>query len=1023
MSKYISTILLLLMCTYASAQIQVEGTVKSQSGEPLPGVNIVVIGTNSGMFTDIDGSYSMLVSKDASLRFSMVGYEPIVSTVPSDGTLHVVLKEGVKLKQVVVTALGIVRDKDAIAYAHEEVESKPLTLAREINLGDALAGLAPGVNVSDIGTGPAGSSRIIIRGNHSISGNNQPLFVVDGIPIDNTTLGSSNQWGGYDWGDGLSSLNPDDIEKITILKGNAAAALYGSRASNGVILVTTKRGTKGDKIGVELNSNFTIDQALNTFDFQREYGQGFGGWAPGTQDDAHGSGHFSYGGKLDGSSVIQFDGVERPYEAVDNHSRNFYEDGHSFNNSIALTSGNEQFNWRLGFSDARVNYIVPNTNWKRKTFTLSTGGEIINNLTAEVTTRYILEDSENRPRLSDSPGNPNYSFALIPANVPLEAWAGPNGDGSTEDGLNEQRMASNKWITNPYWATSRFKANDDKNRVIGSVKLRYELDWVYLQGRIGTDHYDSRRFTLTPEGTAFNPGGSLIEENLVATETNMDFILGSTHDFSSGFGYDVFTGANYMDSRFESSGLGGFDFHVPGLLTVQNTIGQFNWDFLWRRRVNSLFGGANLHWKNWMYLNLTGRNDWFSTLPTDANNLFYPSVGASFVFSELVELPEFMSYGKLYTSWAKVSGDVNPYSLDLTYNLIGQGFQGQPLGEITNNTIPDRNLKPSTSREIELGLDLKFFGKRIGLAVAVYNRQTENDIIESAVSHTTGYDAALIKQGAMDNKGIEGAISVSPIQKKDWDWTFAFNASKNWNEVVDLGPGIESIQIAESRTSTAFIHHEVGQPASIIKGFAFKRDDAGNIVFGEDGLPMQGEYEILGNGVHDFIGGIHNSVRWKSLSLGFLIDFKTGGDIYSATNAFAYTYGKHKETLNGRENGLIGEGVTETGQTNTAKIEPGDVLSYYNHLRSNIAEEFVYDADFIKLRQVVISYDLPAAWFESSSIGGITVSAVGRNLALLYSKVPNVDPESTYNNENGQGLEMFGVPQTRSFGFNLNVKL
>ncbi len=1029
MKNVLITTFALLVCCLTHAQSQVAGKVTGEDGDPLPGVNVFVKNTQTGTVTDVNGDYAIDAPEAATLQFSLVGFTTYSAKAKTPGRLDVTLREGVELATVVVSALGINKEKDALAYSHAQLDAEPLALARENNLGDALAGLVPGVNVSNVGSGPGGSTRIIIRGYHSVSRDNQPLFVIDGIPMDNRTLGSASLWGGQDWGDGLSSINPDDIDKISVLKGNAAAALYGSRASNGVILITTKRGNSpsggrgagGRGVGVELNSNFTIDQPLTRYDFQQEYGQGWGPWKPGSQGDAFGSNWFNWGPRLDGEPLVQFDGVVRPYAAVKDNFRKFYQNGKTINNAVALTGGSELLNWRFGFSHLDNDFIVPNTTFNRKTFTLAVGGEVLKNLTAEVTARYILEESANRPRLSDSPGNPNYAIAVLPPNVPVEALKGENGDGAKADGT-ELGMNGNPYITNPYWATSHFKTNDDMNRVIGSARLRYDLGWFYLQGRIGTDHYNSRRTDLTPPGTAFNPDGSISEQSFTSTETNADFMLGSRHDFGSGFGFDVFAGANRMDNSFENIGLSGNNFNIEGLLTVQNTVNQSNWYGLWKRRVNSVFGSATLHWQHWLYLTLTGRNDWFSTLPTDANNLFYPSAGLSFVFSELFDMPRWMTYGKVYTSWAEVSGDVDPYALDLTYQLAGQGFQGQPLGVITNGTVPDRALAPSTSREVEVGFEVRFLNNRLGLELAGYKRDTKNDIIVSTISNASGFDAAYSKEGEIKNKGIEGLLSITPWESKDWEWNVSLNAAKNWNEVTNLGKDVNDIQVDASRTFTAFIHHEIGHPASVIKGFAYVRDDAGNIVFGANGMPLKGDYVILGNGVHDFTGGVNNTVRWRNLSLSVLIDVKTGGKIYSGTNAYAHLFGQHKNTLEDRETGFVGKGVTETGEPNTVVFTQENLLSYYSYLFNNITEEFVYDASFAKLRQVVLTLDFPKKWLGKAPIAGLSVSAVGRNLLLLWSKVPNVDPESTYNNTNAQGLEMFGVPQTRSFGVNLNLR-
>ncbi len=1021
MKTVMLTSLALLTIFTTDLLAQINGTVTDEGGFPLFGVNIYDTTTRKGTVTDESGVYAIDAEVGTTLEFSMVGFTTYTVKIKTIGKLNVTLWVGVDLGEIVVAALGINKDKDALAYSHNEVNAEPLTLARENNLGDALAGLVPGVNVSNIGSGPGGSTRIIIRGYHSVSRDNQPLFVIDGIPIDNRTLGSATLWGGQDWGDGLSSLNPDDIDKISILKGNAAAALYGSRASNGVVMITTKRGVARKGIGVELSSNFTIDQPLTRYDFQQEYGQGWGPWKPGSKDDAFGSNWFNWGPRLDGEPTVQFDGVVRPYSAVKDNFKKFYQNGKTISNSVALTGGNEQLNWRFGFSHLDNDFIVPNTTFNRKTFTLSVGGEVLKNLTAEVTARYLLEESNNRPRLSDSPGNPNYAIGVLPPNVPVEALKGPNGDGSKADGT-ELGMNGNPYITNPYWATSHFKTTDNMNRVIGSARLRYDLGWIYLQGRIGTDHYNSRRSDITPAGTAYNPDGGIVDQTFVATETNADLMLGSRHDFRNGFGYDVMLGVNRMDNSFENIGLGGNKFNIKDLQTVQNTANQFNWYGLWKKRVNSAYGSATLHYNRWAYLTITGRNDWFSTLPTNANNHFYPSVGLSFIFSELFEMPEFISYGKVYSSWAEVSGDIDPYALDLTYQLSGQGFQGQPLGVITNGIIPDRALAPSTSREIEIGTDLKFFHNRLGLEMNVYKRHTVKDIIISTISTAAGYDAAYTKNGEIDNKGIEGLLNITPWQSRDWSWSISLNAAKNWNEVVNLGEGVDNIQVDASRTFTAFLHHEVGQPASVIKGFEYVRDNAGNIVFGADGMPLKGDYVILGNGVHDFTGGMTNTINWRQLSLSFLIDIKTGGKIFSGTNAYAHLFGQHKNTLEGRETGFVGKGVTETGEPNTVVFTQENLLSYYSFLFNNITEEFVYDASFAKLRQVILTLNFPKKWLGKTPIAGMSASAVGRNLLLLWSKVPNVDPESTYNNTNAQGLEMFGAPQTRSFGVNLNVK-
>lgn len=1022
MSRFYITSLFFIIANCLLSQSIINGIVQNEAGESLPGVNVYVPSTGEGDITDIQGNFTVTANKSDIIQISLVGYESMELTAAKASNAVLVLNEGINLSEVVVTALGIKRDKDALAYAHSEVTTEPLQLARANNFGDALSGLVPGLNVSDIASGPSGSTRLTIRGYHSVSQDNQPLIVVDGIPIDNSTLGSATLWGGQDWGDGLTSINPDDIAKISVLRGNAATALYGSRASNGVILLTTKQGSARKGIGVEINSNYTIEQALDHTDYQRQYGQGWGPWKPDTQADAFSNNWFNWGPRLDGEPIVQFDGVVRPYAAVNGNFKNFYKDGHAFNNSLALTGGDEQLNFRFGYSNLENDFVLPHSSFQRNTFSLAVGGEVIPRLTTKVSARYSIEATDNRPRLADSPGNANYALAVLPPNVPVEALKGENGDGSKPDGLTELGMNVNPYITNPYWAINRFSTDDSRHRIIGSIQMRYDLDWLYLQGRLGTDFYNSRRTDLTPFGTAYQLGGSIIDQTFRVSNSNADFILGTKHQFERGFGYDIFVGANRLDYSFENTGLSGTDFNIQGIQTVQNTSNQGSWYNLSNKRVNSVFGAVNLKYNNWLYVSVTGRNDWFSTLPTNANNIFYPSVGTSLILSELVELPNLIDYAKIYTSWAQVGGDVDPYALDLTYQLIGQGFQGQPLGTINSFIIPDRALAPSISQELELGVDLKLFKNRLGIEAAWYDRQTKNDIIVSTISNTSGYEQAYIKDGAIQNKGIEGQLTITPIKSKNAQWQISLNGAYNWNEVTNLGAGADNIQIDVARTFTAYLHHEVGQPASVIKGFAYQRDENGNIVMGENGYPLQGNFKILGQGVHPFAGGVRNIIQWRNLALDVLLDTKIGGDIYSATNAYAYIYGQHKNTLPGREEGFTPEGVATDGTPNKVHLENHELLGYYSNLVNTISEEFVYDADFVKLRRVSLSYTLPQKWLNKMPFQSMTISAVGRNLALLYSKVPNVDPESTYNNSNAQGLEMFGAPQTRTFGGNLQIK-
>ncbi|MEY2949467.1 MAG: hypothetical protein RLZZ248_668 [Bacteroidota bacterium] len=996
------------------AQKTVSGTVTDASGEVMIGVNILEVGTSNGTITDLDGNFSIEVSDDATLEFSMVGYTPQQIEVGSQTVIDLVLEEGVALSEVVVTSLGISKEKKALGYAVTEIGGEDFTEARELNVANSLAGKVAGVNVSNIASGPGGSSRVIIRGNSSISGNNQPLYVVDGIPIDNTNLGSAGMWGGQDWGDGVSSINPDDIETMTVLKGSSAAALYGSRASNGVIMITTKKGGKRKGVGVEVQSNYTFENIIETFDFQKEYGQGDNGKRPTTQPEAIASNLYSWGEKLDGRSTIQFDGQSRPYSDVGDNLGSFYQTGSTWTNSLSLSGGDENYNFRFGVTNLENQGIIPNSGLDRNTFTTNTSGKF-GKLTASFAGTYIRENVQNRPRLSDSPGNANYTAWSMPANVDVNSLLGPNGDGTNEEGT-ELLFNDNIYVTNPWFAAYNFVGSNTKHRAMGNTTLRFQFtDWLYIQGRAGIDSYTERRTSLEPYGTAYKPLGGMSELERRFTETNLDLIIGVDKTLDNGIGISAFVGGNQMERSFETLGGSGNNFNIPFLHTLNNLANRGTSYGISEKAINSVFGSLELSYNSILYLTATARNDWFSTLPVESNSILYPSFTASFILSDAITMPSFVSFAKLRGGWAQVGGDTDPYQLNLTYGLVGQGHFGSPLGRISQGRIPNFNLQPSETSEIELGADFRLFQNKLGVDITYYDKTTSNDILFASISQTSGFGSQVVNIGELRNSGIELLLNITPIKRTNFSWDMTFNFANNQNEVVSLltpEQDEESIRVSESRTRSAYIHHEEGQPYSVIKGFKYARDAAGNIQYDENGYPVRGEFGVLGNGVHPTTLGLTNRFRYKNFQLSVLVDGKFGGDIYAATNAFAYLRGLHKNTLVGRENGNVGGPKT---------LPLDEVDNYYSQIY-NITEEFVEDASFIKLRQFTLGYNFPKTMLESTPFSEVSLSLVGRNLLLLMSRVDNIDPESTYSNGNDQGLEMFGVPQTRSFGFNLNVK-
>lgn len=1004
------------------AQQTVSGTVTSDDGESLIGVNIIEKGTSNGVLTDLDGNYSIKVAEDATLVFSYTGFETQEIAVGNQTAIDLVLSAGVNLDEVVVTALGIEKNKKALTYSVSEVEPTGFAEAREMNVVNSLSGKVAGVNVSTTASGAGGSSRVVIRGNNSLSGTNQPLYVVDGIPIDNTNLGSAGMWGGSDGGDGISSINPEDIESISVLKGASAAALYGYRSANGVVMITTKGGSKRKGIGVEFNTSLRTESLINTYDFQREYGHGRNGTAPTTVDQALEEQLYAWGEPLDPNrSVMQFDGVERPYgDAGDNIDR-FYETGLTHINTLTLTGGSDKVNFRFSASNLDNTDILPNSGLVRRNFTLRTNAQLSDRLSATVSAMYVNETANNRPRLSDSPGNANYTAWSMPATINVETLKGdPNKLGAAEDGT-ELQFNDNVFVTNPYWAAHQFDNDNKKDRLLGKVQLQYDIGaGLYARGKIGLDRFTNRTRNLTPFGTAFSPLGQLSEGQQEVQELNTELLLGYDRDLSDNISLSLFAGGNQQRNFSESLGGSGNNFNIPFLHAIKNLQNQtVNYSFgEWQ--VNSLFGSAEVGLMRAIYVSGTYRNEWFSTLtsPTGSgegeNNQAYYSAGVSAVLSDLIVMPRAIDFLKLRASYATGSGPgvaASPYQLNLTYGIFGQGHLGRALGGITNGSIPNANLIPLLTKEMEFGLDMRMFTGRLGIDFTYYDRTTENDIISAAVSSTSGFGSKIVNVGEMSNTGIELLLTGTPIKTEDFSWDINLNYAYNDNQVLSLldpENDAESIRADESRTRSAYIEHVEGLPYSQIGGFTYVRDEAGEIVLDDNGLPQQGEFAHFGTGVAPTMAGFGSTFRYKNFSLNFLIDSRWGGKIYSATNAFAYLRGLHQETLEGRETGI-------------GSIPAEEVEDYYGRIY-NITEQFIYDADYIKLRQVQFTYNLPSSVIERLPLSGVNVGIGARNLALLYSAADNIDPESTYNVGNAQGLEMFGVPSTRSIQFNLGIR-
>ena len=1026
--------------TITDQEQTVSGTITDGS-EPIIGATVKVKGDkNLGAVTDLDGHFTLRVKPGTIIEVSYVGYK--TQTLKAQEGMTIVLKEDTKaLDEVVVTALGIKRDRKALGYGVGEVKGEELKKAKETNVINSLAGKVAGLVVSQTAGGASGSTRVVLRGNTEMTGNNQPLYVVDGVPLDNTNFGSAGTNGGFDLGDGISSINPDDIESMSVLKGPAASALYGSRASHGVILITTKKAAK-DKMSVEYNGSLTFDTQLAKWNnTQKVYGMGSNGKY---SIDAVSNTNKSWGPKADGTNMLKyFDGVERPYLIIPDNVSDFFRTGLTATNTAVVGMNNGKTGVRFTFTDMRNKDIVPKTNMSRDIFNLR-ANTTMGKVDFDFSANYTRENVKNRPALGDSKSNVGKNLMTLATTYNqewLKTYQDENGNYSNWNGMDPYNV-------NPYW--DLYKNNNNSNKDI--VRLTGKSVWnvtkhFRLQATLGAD---LNWFTFNDFKAPTTPGfeaGRLQISNFRNRMYNFE-LLALYNNTWGAFDFNATAGGNIYKVNNQTTVTTAQDMQIRDVVNITSFNETSIEPSSYRKRINSLFGSASLGWKHMLYMDATLRGDQSSTLPTSNNTYIYPSFSGSFVFSELLHADNVMPYGKLRMSWAQVGSDTDPYQLGLVYTKSKYTYPGYTIGYISNSTIPNKDLKPTKTNSFEIGLETKFLRNRIGLDVTYYTQKSRNQIMGMATSWTSGYTYRLINAGEIDNKGIEITLNTRPIQTKDFSWDLNFNFSKNSNKVVRLVDGMDMFELEKATWLDVQVAAKVGENFGSIVGPDFKRNAAGQVLIDPStGLP---EYDksnhVLGNASWDWTGGVTTTLSYKNLSLNAIFDVKVGADLYSMSERAAYESGKAKATLQGRDEwyrseeqreaagiakgaanwkptgGFVAPGVIDNGdgtyRPNDIFINPED---YWMSVCRNAPSMFIYDNSYIKCRELTLTYQVPATWLHNW-IKGLSVSFVARNPFIVWKNIPDIDPDSNYNNTTGMGLEYGSLPSRKSYGFNVNIK-
>lgn len=1001
----------------------VKGTVRDAvSKTPLPGVTITVKGTTQGVTSAANGTYSLSVPAGASLVFSFVGYARQEIPVNGRPTIDVGLSESSSsLNEVVVTALGIERKTRSLGYATQQLGTESINAVKDpsANIMNSLNGKVAGAVVTPAASGPGGAVRVVLRGNRSISGNNNALIVVDGVPIDNTMStetggkGSANAVStqikspvsGYSGSDGAASINPQDVESINVLKGPAAAALYGSRAANGALIITTKSGKSGKPV-IHYNGGVSVDQPNLLMKFQNTYGRGNGG---------------QFGARSGASWGA-------PAETFAGNVRGFFNTGTAVNNAVDVSGGTDKIKGYASYANNAISGIYPKNTLQRNTLNLRLNAEVLPRLTTDVKLTYVSQDIKNKPRVGDQ-GVANEAY-IMPRDLSpdsLKRYEGFDAKGKPYPVY----WTNSSVFQNPYWDVYRNSVNESRNRIMLMGLVKYQLrNWLSVQGRYSLDRYDDKITASYYDGTvAFpaQPGGRYLEGYVNHWERNMDLLLSGNNALSNNFHLSYNVGGSVLTSK---------GYNTQSLANGLSIPNQFNLNFASapafanttvRKEIQSVYANAQLDFKQYLYLDVSARNDWSSTLPSPYS-YFYPSVGLSAVISDMIKMPSWVSFGKIRASYTQVGNDADPYLLLQTYDYTlgaGNGFVSR------NATRSIRDLKPEQTKSYEAGLEARFFDGRLGVDATVYKNNTINQLIYIGLPQASGFTNQYINAGNIENKGVEVMLTGTPIRKGKFTWNTTLNYATNKNKVLSLAPGVDQADLSPSTVFGSLLIRPGGSYGDIY-GFAWSRDEkTGQRMVNANGLPVVTPTQKLGNFNPDFTLGWSNQFQYKDLTLSFLIDGRVGGVLVSGTDAILAAYGVADYTTRFRDGGLVLPGILPDGSQNNVAIKAEDLWTTVSQGgRNAYGEFFTYSATNFRLRELSLAYDFK---LNNKVLKSARVALTGRNLFFLYRgkslldipgigkrKLP-VDPEMANGASNFQGIEAGLLPAVRSFGLNVNL--